>query len=393
VTKAGVTVPSVGVEEEFLLVDTDSGEPRLVNERVADTARELGLELQLELSQCQVETNSAVCLDSRSLRDQLLSARSVAAAAALREGARLVATGTPLIGPQRMPISRSDRYHEMESRFGVLAIEQAVCGCHVHVDVQERETAVQVCNHVRSWLPTVLALGANSAVNRGIDTGFQSWRAVLWSRWPGAGPPPIFDSAADYADTVARFVDAGVLMDERMVYWDVRPSCHLPTVEIRVSDVQPTVDRTVLIATLVRALVMTAVRAVERGDDPPPVPLATLRAANWLAARDGLGGGALDPLTGRPTSARQVLDLLVEHVRDALDDLGECRWVTRRLRDLDTGASWQSRTLREVGDPARLVACAADRTLRDTRRGDPDPEDPSPIDRRGSHDPRATDCA
>ncbi len=363
--------PSVGVEEEFLLVDPVSGVPSLRNESVASGARAAGLALQLELSQCQVETNSPVCHDSDSLRARLLEMRKVAAAAAMREGCRLVATGTPMVGPPRMPISNSDRYREMESRFGIVSTEQAVCGCHVHVDVPDRELAVQVCNHVRPWLPTILALGANSSVNRGVDSGFESWRSVLWSRWPGSGPPPLFDSADHYGRTVAAFVDAGVLMDERMVYWDIRPSCHLPTVEVRVADVQPTVDQAVLIAALVRALVMTSIRAVEGGEPPPRVPLEVLRAANWLAARDGLVGRALDPWTARPAAAGDLLAALLVHVRDSLDELGEHDRVTRSLEwvwQSGTGADWQRRKLVELGDPARVVELAAARTLHERER-------------------------
>ncbi|WP_043807290.1 glutamate--cysteine ligase [Rhodococcus triatomae] len=364
-------IPSVGVEEEFLLVDPVTGVPSLRNESVVGGARAAGLALQLELSQCQVETNSPVCHDSVGLRARLLEMRKVAAAAAVREGCRLVATGTPMVGPPRMPISNSERYREMESRFGIVAVEQAVCGCHVHVDVPDRELAVQVCNHVRPWLPTILALGANSSVNRGVDSGFESWRSVLWSRWPGSGPPPLFDSAEHYQRMVAAFVDAGVLMDERMVYWDVRPSCHLPTIEVRVADVQPTVDQAVLVATLVRALVMTSIGAIERGDRPPQVPLEVLRAANWLAARDGLAGRALDPWTARPVAAGELLTALVVHVRDALDELGDRDRVRRTLEWVcrsGTGAAWQRRMLVEHVDPARVVELAVDRTLHDRER-------------------------
>jgi carboxylate-amine ligase len=154
-----------------------------------------------------------------------------------------------------------------------------------------------------------------------------------------------------------------------MVYWDVRPSCHLPTVEVRVADVQPTVDQAVLLATLVRALVMTATCAIDRGERAPQVPLAMLRAANWLAARDGVDGQALDPFTQRPTTTRRMIDALTVHVRDALDELGERRRVTdglARLLQFGTGADWQRRTMLDLGDPARVVERAAIRTLQDT---------------------------
>ncbi|MGW6693879.1 carboxylate-amine ligase [Rhodococcus sp. NPDC054953] len=360
--------PSIGVEEEFLLVDPATGQPLLCNERVAAAARAEGVALQLELSQCQVETNTPVCWTSRVLREQLLALRSQVAAVALREGCRLIATGAPILGPWRLPISSSERYRNMQDRFGILAVEQGVCGCHVHVDVPDRETAVQVCNHVRPWLPTVLALAANSSVHRGLDSGYASWRSILWSRWPASGPPPLFRSVEHYNALVDTMVDSGLLMDERMVYWDIRPSCHLPTVEIRVADVQGTVDETVLLATMIRALVMAASRAVGAGVPAPAVPLETLRAATWIAARDGLAGRAIDPGVGNPTSARAMLTRLVGMVRDELEELGEYDRVRDQLhRQLDAGngADWQRRALREHRDPARVVGLAATRTLQD----------------------------
>ncbi|MFF0813617.1 glutamate--cysteine ligase [Rhodococcus sp. NPDC003318] len=362
------SAPSIGVEEEFLLVDPDTGNPLMLNTAVAASAAELGLDLQLELARCQVETNSPVCWDAQTLRGHLLRMRSTAAAAAMRHGGRLIAVGTPLVGPWRLPITDADRYRRMAERFGVLTIEQGVCGCHVHVAVPDRETAVQVCNHVRPWLPTLLALGGNSSVHRGVDSGFASWRSILWSRWPASGPPPLFDSADHYDRTVATMVDAGVLMDERMVYWDIRPSCHLPTVELRVADVQATVGETVMLATLIRALAMTAIREVERGDPVPAVPLDTLRAATWLAAREGLCGSAIDPRIGRPVTSAHMLDALVAHVHDALDELGEFRHVRSALRRQlanGTGAEWQRRSLREHGDAVRVVGLAVGRTLDD----------------------------
>ncbi|MFC7447186.1 carboxylate-amine ligase [Rhodococcus daqingensis] len=360
------TCPSVGVEEEFLLVDPETGLPQMRNSAVVSTATELGVPLQLELSQCQVETNSPVCWDSGGLRTHLLEARTIAATAAARHGSRLLATGTLPAGPARMPVSDCDRYHAMARRFGTLALEQGICGCHVHVDVPDRETRVQVCNHARPWLPTLLALSANSPLHRGVDSGFASWRTILWSRWPVSGPPPFFDSADAYDNLVAMLVDCDCLLDERMVYWDIRPSSHLPTVEVRVSDVMPTVDQTVLIATLVRALVMTAVSAVDRGDHPPDIGLETLRIANWMAARDGLSGQGLDPRTSESVPCARRVELLLDHVRDALDELGEFRRVEAALkRELaqGNGAIWQRNTFANSHSIGEVVRSATQRTL------------------------------
>ncbi|MFD4444824.1 glutamate--cysteine ligase [Nocardia sp. NPDC058519] len=368
-TRPIAAIPSMGVEEEFLLIDPATGQPLMRNSQVVTTAEELGLPLQLELSQCQIETNSAVCSDSRRLRAHLLEMRSIVAAAALDNGSEVLATGTSPIGPAPMPISDTPRYRRMAERFGALVHEQAICGCHVHVDAPDRETAVQVCNHVRPWLPTLLALGANSPLYNGTDTGYASWRTILWSRWPVSGPPPYFDSALEYDTTVATMIDSGCLLDEKMVYWDIRPSSHLPTVEIRVSDVQQTVDETTLIAILARALVMTAQWSIDRDDPAPKIAVETLRVANWMSARNGLIGDGLDPHTARAVPISLQIELLLDHIRDALDELGEAHRVKAALeRSLvnGNGAIWQRSALLRNQCVADMVKTAARRTLRDS---------------------------
>src|SRR5262249_56905648 len=121
------------------------------------------------------------------------------------------------------------------------------------------------------------ALSANSALYRNADSGYASWRSVLWSRWPAAGAPPFFTSIDEYDRTVRMLIDTGVILDQNMIYWDVRPSANFPTVEVPVADVPATVAETVLVATLVRAAVMTALdeRGGIRGDDGrlPPAAL------------------------------------------------------------------------------------------------------------------------
>ena len=311
------THPTIGVEEEFLLADPASGEPVAVNETVADHAADRGVKLQLELTSCQVETTSDVVGGSVNSRDQLRRLRRVASEAAEAAGARLLAVGLPPTVPHEFPITDTPRYREIADRFGMIAHEQGICGCHVHVAVPNREAAIQVSNRLRPWLPSLLALTANSAVYRNTDTGYASWRSVLWARWPSAGPPPHFDSADEYDAVGARCcAHAGAILDDGMVYWDVRPSANFPTIEVRVADVPATVAETVLLAMLVRAAVMTALDDERRGESVPPLTPHALRAAYWKAARDGLDGDALDLTEGHESApARMLLGRMVEHVR------------------------------------------------------------------------------
>ncbi|GAB3953503.1 glutamate--cysteine ligase [Kribbella albertanoniae] len=344
--------PAIGVEEELLLVSV-TGDPLPRSQAVVDDLP--GLDVTLELTRAQIEINSPVCNSAAELHGHLTSMRSELAGAAHSEGARLLATGTPQQGMAAQLVTKKPRYREMAERYGLLAREQSVCGCHVHVDVPDKEAAIRVSNHLRPWLPALLGLTANSSIYLGQDTGFASWRWVMWSRWPSAGPPPYLESAEHYEALVAMHLAAGTIMDEQMIYWDARPSTHLPTIEIRVSDIPLTVAESVLLATLVRALVMTA---LEDGGPGPTLETQILRAAYWLAARDGLTAGGLEVTTGELLPVADVLAKLVQYVGPALQELGDqdlvADGIARALSD-GNGALRQQRMFREGGDVIALT--------------------------------------
>jgi carboxylate-amine ligase len=146
---------------------------------------------------------------------------------------------------------------------------------------------------------------------------------------------------------VRMLVDTGVILDGDMIYWDVRLAADFPTVEVRVADVPATVAETVLLGTLIRAAVMTALEARGQGDDVGRLPPAALRAAYWKAAHDGLSGRTLDLIGGRKAvPAREQLDTLVQRVRPALDALGEYDRVTEELDRIVAQGNGAMRQLR-----------------------------------------------
>lgn len=357
---------SMGVEEEFLLVHPSTGQPHMDNVAVIEQAKKLGVELQLELDQCQVETTSSVCWAAEELRANLMELRTKAADAARQSGCRLMAVGVPLVGSRELPVTDKPRYRQMERMFGLLAHEQGICGCHVHVGVPDREAAIQVSNHLRPWLPALLALTANSPIHRAVDTGYASWRSILWSRWPSAGPPPFFASAQEYDRAVHTMMECGSILDDGMVYWDVRPSAHFPTVEVRVSDVPATVRETVLLATLVRALVLMALWAVDRGEMATAFSSELVRAAYWRAAHDGLTGSGIDMSSSRRVPSVELLEMAVRHARPALDETGDYRLVIDSLREVlaaGNGAIRQRCVLSRRESVCDVVALVERRTV------------------------------
>jgi carboxylate-amine ligase len=339
--------PTVGVEEEFVLVDPDTGAPDLNNTAVAAAGEALGIELQLELSRCQIETATPVCTRMEDLEAQLRRTRTLTAAAAAQTGAALLAVAVPPFGPPPRMITDLPRYRRLADHFGQLG-EQVICGCHVHVGVPDREVAVAVSNHLRPWLPALVALTANSPIIADRDTGYASWRHVLWSRWPSAGPPPYFQSAGHYDTVVAELLDHEVILDVGMLYWDVRLSAHLPTLEVRVADVPTTVEETLLLATLVRGLVVAGLRAVRRGQRAPAVDAHRLRAAYWRAARDGVTGRGIDIASGCLVPAAEPLLRLLDHIRPALEATGDyagTQAALTRILAVGNGAARQRQTL------------------------------------------------
>ncbi|WUG90914.1 glutamate-cysteine ligase family protein [Streptomyces sp. NBC_00454] len=181
-----------------------------------------------------------------------------------------------------MTVTRDERYRRMESRFASILgdYDQAVCGCHIHIGVDCRARALDLANRMRPWLPTLQALAANSPFNRGRDSGYASWRAVEHARWPTVGPAPVLDEAA-YERCADALVRSGTALDRRMIYWYARPSEYVPTLEIRVADVNARLDTVVLLAVLVRGLVATLrTESADTGPAPDTHPARLREAAS-----------------------------------------------------------------------------------------------------------------
>ncbi|MDA0566457.1 glutamate--cysteine ligase [Streptomonospora sp. S1-112] len=317
--------PTMGVEEEFLLVGRDGLLAHEGQEVIAE-AGDGPAELVGEFARCQVEAAGPVCTTGGELLTELRAARRRLGAAASRRGLRLLAAGAPVLAErQAPPLNPAPRYTRIAEHFGGLAnLAASSCGCHVHVAVPDPETATRVINHLRPWLPFLLALSANSPYCEGTDTGYASWRHQRWSNWPSAGPPPHLASAAHYDACVTELLHTGAALDPGMLYWDIRRSAHHPTVEVRICDIPQTAEETALIAVLVRALVRAALDDIAADRPPLAREHTTLRADLWHAAREGFAGRCADPLAaGAARPARDVAERALERLRPYLADTGD----------------------------------------------------------------------
>ncbi|MFD7553824.1 YbdK family carboxylate-amine ligase [Streptomyces sp. NPDC059835] len=360
---------TAGVEEEFLLVDRRTGMPLARGPRVVEAARAvLGEQAQPEFFGAQVEvcTRPTACLAE--MRSELALLRQVMAEAAAGEGCLLVATGTPVIPPERPPtVTPGERYGRMAARWPDLvgSYDGMVCGCHIHIGVTGRRQALDLANHIRPWLPPLQALAANSPFSLGQETGWASRRSVEHARWPGVGPAPLLDEA-EYDRLADRLVRSGTLLDRRMIYWYARPSEHVPTLEIRLCDVNADLDMVVLLTALVRGLATALLPEISDARPAPRLPEPWLRAAHRLAAQQGLEGEGLDPASGGCVPAARSVELLLARAEPGLAAVGDRDLVEElfeRVRRSGGGAARQRASYLRRGRLSDVVGDLARTTL------------------------------
>jgi carboxylate-amine ligase len=363
-----MAVRTVGVEEELMLVDPDTGHLAGVAASALRAARSDpggdtggGVEVQPELFRQQLETATRPATTAEDLVAGIRAGRRAAGESAAAAGVRAVAMATPVLADGEPDFAQVSRYRRIGDDYGELARQALVCATHVHVEVVDDDEGVRVIDRIRPWLPLLIALGANSPYWQGRDTGHASWRSQLWGRWPTAGAAQPFGDVATYRSVADSMIGWGGAVDTGMLYFDVRLAEHYPTVEVRVADVTTDVEDVTLLALLTRALVTTAAHDQEapawRGD--------LLRVAGWRAARFGLAHDLVHPTSARLAPVRAVVDATLRHVRDALQEAGDLERVTEsfeRLLARGTGATRQRSVFEARGDLAAVVADLADRT-------------------------------
>ncbi|GAA2015584.1 glutamate--cysteine ligase [Catenulispora yoronensis] len=360
---------TVGVEEEFLLVDptTRSTVPRCP-EVLKVGADRLGDRVSSELYETQIEAHTRPMAEALELRADLAEGRRVLAEAAARNDCLIVASGSAVLTGKPFPISEGARYEEIARRYpdAVFGVDSESSGCHVHVGSLDRHEAVLLASHLRPWLPVLQALAVNSPFAAGVFRRCASWRHHDQQAWPTMGPTPPL--AGDWYEALAEdLVASGAVLDRRMIYWYARPSEHQPTLEVRIADVNADVDADLLVALLIRALAMVLLEEVRAGLPGPAGTGEDVDEAHEQAAALGLAGVWNDPRTGRPLPLSGAVWALVEKVTPALEELGEVALIDTLLANVTcggTGAQRQRAVYRRRRAFTDVVDDLAARTVR-----------------------------
>ncbi|MFL6037962.1 MAG: carboxylate-amine ligase [Gaiellaceae bacterium] len=322
---------SLGIEEEFQLVSPQSYElvPRF--EEIADAANDERVHQELMTSVLEAATGvhervADAVAEIREIRNTLRDA-------AAKRDVLIASAGTHAFSRwEHQEISEAPRYQHLVEGLQWVAKRVAIFGLHVHVGLDDPDTAVRVASQLRNWLPELLALSANSPYWHGRDTGLASARTQIFETMPRSGLPPRLESFSEFEDIVTRGVTAGFFPEYTHIWWDLRPHPKLGTIELRICDAQTRVESVAAIAALAQALVARLV------EEPVPVQPRMLIAENkWRAVRHGLGADLFDLASERSRPARDAIRELVERAAPAAGRLGCERELAEVERVLQRG--------------------------------------------------------
>jgi glutamate---cysteine ligase / carboxylate-amine ligase len=360
---------TLGVEEEFQIVDPQSGELRShVSELLASSAPALGDQIKRELHQSIVEVGTKICSGVAELRDEIFRIRRELSSAAERVGLAVAAAGThPFSRWEDQILSPGIRYDSIVEELQQLARSLLIFGLHVHVGVPDRSVMIDLMNEVRYFLPHLLALSTSSPFWMGRDTGLKSYRTTVFRRFPRTGVPDHFDSWSEYENYIRLLVELHCIDDAKKIWWDVRPHPTFGTLEFRVCDVPTQPETAVMLGALVQAIVVKLYRLRTRNQGFRLYRRALIEENKWRAARYGLDGKLIDFGRRAEVPMRDLAVELLQFIDDVVDELGsrrEVEYVHTVLRE-GTSADRQLAVFRQTDDLKAVVQ----HLIRETRAG------------------------
>jgi carboxylate-amine ligase len=336
---------TLGIEEEFQVIDPESRELKShISELFAEGEKRLKDEIKREMHDAVIEVGTPICTDINHARREITRLRREIIGLARENGLGIAAAGThPISHWANVPITKHARYDQIVYELQMLARANLIFGLHVHVAVEDPETRIQVMNATRYFLPHIFALSVNSPFWCGHNTGWKSYRAKVFERFPRTGLPDHFDRLTDYDAYVDTLIKTNTIDNPKKIWWDVRPHPFFPTLEYRICDVPMRIDETICLAALFQALTVKLYRVFRKNMAWRPYRRMLLNENKQRAARFGTGGKLIDFGKGEEVDYTALLDELLEFIDDVVDELGSRKdvYYAREILKNGTGADRQ----------------------------------------------------
>jgi carboxylate-amine ligase len=333
---------SLGIEEEYLLVDPETSElvdaPKDFMERCN---AELKDQVSPEYLNCQIEIGTSVCKNVTEARHDLKRLRSTIASVAEDFGlAPISASCHPFANWRSQHHTDKERYNILRRDLGGVARRMLICGMHVHVGIADKDLRIDLMNQLSYFLPHLLAMSGSSPFWCGDDTGLNSYRLTIFDNLPRTGLPPKLDGWGSFDRSVDTLIELGTIEDSSKIWWDLRPSSKFPTLETRICDASPRMETTLSLAATIQCLLRMLWR-LSRNNQRWRIYENFLLAENrWRAQRYGISEGLIDFGRREIVPFKELLDELIDQlITEDAEALGSVNEVAALRNILENGTS------------------------------------------------------
>jgi len=351
---------TIGIEEEYQTVDPVSRDLRShIHAEIIEKGKLLLQErVKAEMHQSVVEVGTSVCSNIKDAKEEVKKLRRDMITLARENGLRLASAAThPFADWRVQEIYPDERYKNIVEDMQLVARANLIFGLHVHIGVEDRETAIHMMNHARYFVPHILALSTNSPFWLGMNTGLKSYRCKVFDKFPRTNIPDYFPSYGEYENFIKLLIKTGCIDNAKKIWWDIRPHPFFNTIEFRICDIPMRVDETIALAALIQATVAKLYKLYEANQGFRLYRRALIMENKWRAARYGLNGKMID--FGKQTQV-PVRDLVLEYLKfvdDVVDELGsreEIEYV-HKILEMGSGADRQLQVFEKTGDLKKVV--------------------------------------
>jgi carboxylate-amine ligase len=364
------TTYTIGIEEEYQTIDPVTRDLRShIHAEMIEKGKLLLQErVKAEMHQSVVEVGTSVCNNIKEAKTEVKKLRHDMIKLARENGLSLASSAThPFTDWRTQEIYPDERYHNIVQDMKMVARANLIFGLHVHIGIEDRETAIHLMNHARYFVPHMLALSTNSPFWLGMNTGLKSYRCKVFDKFPRTNIPDYFPSWGEYDNFIKLLIKTNCIDNAKKIWWDIRPHPFFNTLEFRVCDIPMRVEETIALAALIQATVVKLHKLYTANQGFRLYRRALLMENKWRASRYGLDGKMIDFGKQKEVPTRDLIREYLEFVDDVVDELDsrkELEYI-HEILETGTGADRQLQVFEETGDLKKVV----DYIIKETEAG------------------------
>lgn len=350
---------TIGVEEEYMVIDPETRELRSHEQRIVQEGEKVIKDkVKAEMHQAVVEVGTDICQNIDEAFIDVSNLRKTISSIAGDLGLWVGASGThPFSHWERQLITDHHRYSEIIKELQEAARSNLIFGLHVHVGMESREMAIHIANSARYFLPHVYALSTNSPFWEGRQTGYKSFRTKVFDKFPRTGIPDYFDSIETYDNYIKMLIKTNCIDNAKKIWWDLRVHPFFNTVEFRICDVPLTVQETMTFAALFQGICAKIYKLRTQNLNFISYPRMLINENKWRAGRYGIEGSLIDFGKEAEVNTRVLIYELLDFIDDVTGPLGIKNTVSNvhNILEEGTGADKQIKVFEESKSMTSVV--------------------------------------